>query len=81
MHIVVVSVVCGIGYGIFTFSDGRKWLPVADGFLWSKREQVLAACGRAKRRKARYTDLIFTHCGRDDVFPAMISNTNTFQMT
>ena len=57
MHIVVVSVVRGIGYGIFTFSEVRKWLPVADGFLWLKREQVMAACGRAKRRKAKYTDL------------------------
>jgi hypothetical protein len=78
MHIVVISVVRGIGYGIFTFSDGRKWLPVADGFLWSKREQVLAACGRAKRCKARYTDLSSSLTAGETM---CFLHTNTFQVT
>jgi len=78
MHIVVISVVRGIGYGIFTFSDGRKWLPVADGFLWSKREQVLAACGRAKRCKARYTDLSSSLTAGETM---CFLHTTTFQVT
>ena len=79
MHIVVVSVVCGIGYGIFTFSDGRKWLPVADGFFVVETRTGPRGLWPGKATQGQvHGSLIFAHCGRDDVFPAMISNPTHF---